>query len=190
MKTQSFVVGVLIFIFVALALLLLVISYKSGGNGDIAVQGDSGNRQTGEEIAQTIARVEATMPLAHKSIPPEPDESIDDATVEGVDTNNNGVRDYHENQFKVINIIPGATEKDYDDTVALIRMMQPRDPAVPNSINEHEIYCAYTNLSDRVRDRWPLNRFYSTVLNTEARKLSFRDSLEPSSVSLGEEICE
>lgn len=125
------------------------------------------------------------------SQPPAPDESTDLATVEGVDSDDNGFRDSNERlAWQVLDILPGATEADYQQLLGLMSKLEPSVPSVADSINEHEIYCDYTALKTEIKDRLSLEMIYAAVLDTELRRTAFYDSVKPMTTSLVAEVCQ
>jgi len=128
--------------------------------------------------------------LVHKvDLPPEP--SAPDHSIEGVDTNRNGARDDLEYiTYQGLNSLDDITTSEYEKVLSVIKMIQPKNPPVANSINEHRIYCKYMELPKKIRDEMPLSFLYDIVLNTSERRTAFNASLQPSTVSSGAEICE
>lgn len=123
--------------------------------------------------------------------PPAPDESIDLATVDGVDSNNNGYRDSNERlAWQALDIIPEATELDYQQLLSVMAKLEPSEPSVANSIDEHEIYCEYTALKTEIKDRLTLEMLYDAVLDTDLRRESFYESVKPMTSSLVAEVCQ
>lgn len=179
------------FLFLMIFITLFLQGCSSGSSDN---EGDvSPSTVTQEERAQIL---ETALPnlgdLSNTVIlPAEPAEDEVKATVTGVDDNNNGVRDELEHiVYQGLNVVTDASSAEYDEVLQLVTMMQPQDPVVENSINEHEIYCSYTALSLTIKAELSLELLYDIVLDTQERKTRFNQSLRPSNYSLGAEVCE
>jgi len=147
---------------------------------------------TDEELAEQLREaMDNAGGLVNKvDRPIEPDRVIDSSTITGVDSNNNGTRDLIEIiAFQALNMIGGIEVGMYDETVAVMNMLQPQDPPIPNSINQIDVYCAFNELPAGVKRDLSFGLMKTVVLDTQARKVAYRASLEPSSVSLGEDEC-
>jgi hypothetical protein len=149
--------------------------------------------KTQEEIFLTINEAEEKYgSLNHiVDIPSKPNRGDDTATILGIDANSNGVRDIHERIiYKSLTLIDSSDASSYNSVLNIIKMIQPKDPAEENSIDEHEIYCTYEALSDDIKNEFSLDFLTEMVIDTEMRRNAFYQSIKPSSVSLGEEICD
>ena len=126
----------------------------------------------------------------------EEEEKLDKESIEGVDNNKNEVRDFIEIMiFRDFNLREKVTiVEDYHSVLKIIKMLQPKNPFVEKSIDEHDIYCQYQKLPDYIKGEfdWPLDFLKSFVLDTQDRKNAFVKSLTPDSGrwSYGEEQCE
>jgi hypothetical protein len=139
-----------------------------------------------ENQTQNIGELSSTVTL-----PPIPEKSIAKATVAGIDSDNDGTRDELENiAFQGLNTLEGVSAIAHDQVISIINMIQPQDPPVENSINEHDIYCSYKALPEDVKKELPLSLLYSMVLDTQERKNAFNSSLAASTGSLEAESCE
>jgi len=124
-------------------------------------------------------------------LPVMPTREIAKSSVAGIDANNNGTRDELEHiVFQGLNILPNVGRESYNQTLVVINMLQPKEPPVENSINEHDIYCSHRLLLDEIKEELPLEFLYNIVLDTQERKNAFNSSLQASIVSLGAESCE
>ena len=175
-----------IFIFTAGILL-------SGCGGGSSGNETNTNPSTPEEAAtalenqtQNIGELSST-----ENLPPIPEKSTAKATVAGIDSNNDGTRDELENiAFQGLNTLEGVSTEAHDQVISIINMIQPLNPPVENSINEHDIYCSYRSLPEDVKKELPLSLLYSIVLDTQERKNAFNSSLAASTGSLEAESCE
>ena len=125
------------------------------------------------------------------NLPPIPEKMTANATIAGIDSNNNGTRDELENiVYQGLNTLDNINPEAYNKVISIINMIQPQDPFLENSINEHEIYCSYKSLPEDVKIELPLSLLYSIVLDTQERVNGFNNSLVASTGSLGAESCE
>jgi hypothetical protein len=125
------------------------------------------------------------------TVPNMPERSQVDATIEGVDKNRNLIRDDLENiSYQGLKSMENIDESQYEQVLKIIKMLQPKNPPVEKSINEHDIYCQYLLLSDNVQEELSLDFLYGIVLNTPQRKEAFRKSLQLSTINSGVEKCE
>lgn len=124
-------------------------------------------------------------------LPPKPDRELAIATVEGIDTNNNGTRDDLERiAYQAMNLLDGVTLDTYNQMISIIDMIQPRADAVENNISKVAIYCSYQALPENVKKEMPLRFVYMLVLNTPARENAHYDSVISAPRNLGPELCE
>ncbi|WP_105172838.1 PKD domain-containing protein [Pseudoalteromonas sp. T1lg24] len=129
--------------------------------------------------------------LAKKvALPPKPDRELAIATVEGIDTNNNGTRDDLERiAYQAMNLQDGVTLDTYNQMISIMNMIQPPAEAVKNSINKVAIFCSYQALPENVKEKMPLRFVYMLVLNTQARKTAHARSVISAPRNLGPELC-
>ncbi|TMO84676.1 PKD domain-containing protein [Pseudoalteromonas spongiae] len=129
--------------------------------------------------------------LAKKvALPPKPDRELAIATVEGIDTNNNGTRDDLERiAYQAMNLQDGVTLDTYNQMISIMNMIQPPAEAVENSINKVAIFCSYQALPENVKKKMPLRFVYMLVLNTQARKTAHARSVISAPRNLGPELC-
>ncbi|WP_394225847.1 PKD domain-containing protein [Pseudoalteromonas spongiae] len=125
------------------------------------------------------------------TLPPKPDRDLAIATVEGIDTNNNGTRDDLEHiTYQGLNMLKGVNLDTYNHMISVINMIQPSDKAVENSISKVDVFCSYQALPENVKKEMPLRFVYMIVLDTQARKTAHYDSLISAPRNLGPELCE
>ncbi|WP_394225845.1 PKD domain-containing protein [Pseudoalteromonas spongiae] len=125
------------------------------------------------------------------TLPTKPDRELAIATVEGIDTNNNGTRDDLERiAYQAMNLLDGVTLDTYNQMISIINMIQPPAEAVENSISKVAIYCSYRTLPENVKKKMPLRFVYMLVLNTPARENAHYDSVISAPRDLGPELCE
>lgn len=149
--------------------------------------------QTEEEVFATIEKAEKEHGSLNNVvvIPDKPNRSDDVTNVLGIDTNNNGVRDIHERIiYKGLTLIDSSTESSYDSVLSILKAIQPKDPIEENSIDRHEIYCAYEALADDIKNEFSLDSLTEMVIDTKMRRDAYYASTKPYSVSLGEERCD
>ena len=128
------------------------------------------------------------------NIPPEVDTNDDRKTLEGIDTNNNGIRDVIELAvYKTINSSENNTSiavSDYKKLLEMIKEVQPKASSQVESINEHKFYCEYTTLSSETREILPYDVLLEMVHDTSERRKKYRQSLKPITTSRGAEKCD
>lgn len=125
------------------------------------------------------------------TLPPKPDRELAIATVEGIDTNNNGTRDDLEHiTYQGLNMLKGVNVDTYNHMISIINMIQPSAQVVENSISQVAIYCAYRTLPENVKKEMPLGFVYMIVLDTQARKTAHYRSVISAPRNLGPELCE
>jgi hypothetical protein len=129
--------------------------------------------------------------LANKiDLPPVPEKNKAKRTVQGIDLNKNNTRDDLEQiAYQGLNLIDGVNIETYKQIISIMNMIQPKEPFIKNSINEHDIYCLYKKLPNKVKKELPLDFIYSVVLDTQKRRTTFKYSLTPSTVNLEAELC-
>ena len=120
---------------------------------------------------------------------PEVDPTEDSKTILGVDTNENNIPDRVENiAYQGVSLFT-SKKSDYNALLPILKMVQPQDPAVPNSIDRHKIYCAYMSLSSEIKNAFPLSSLYRSVLNNKARSIAFKLSLKEQAINTDAEVC-
>lgn len=123
--------------------------------------------------------------------PAEVDESIDSATIEGVDSDGNGLRDKNERiVYQALMFATGVDSEAYTELLNLVSYMSPKPQPVANSIDQAKIYCDYTALPDGIKLELSLDILYSMVLDTTERISAFNASAIEQTSSLGEEVCQ
>ena len=124
-------------------------------------------------------------------LPQMPNVKLDSKTVLGIDSNENGVRDVNEVIiYQGLNLLIGD-KKIYYKVLRLIDMIEPAsEEIIPNSKDEHEIYCSYKKLPSIVQKELPLRLIYSVVLDTQKRKTVFYKSTKSTKYNHGKEECE
>ena len=124
-------------------------------------------------------------------LPPKPERELAIVTVEGIDTNNNGIRDDLEHiTYQGMNLLDGVTLDTYNQMISIMNMIQPLAEAVKNSINKVAIFCSYQALPENVKKKMPLRFVYMLVLNTQARKTAHARSVISAPRNVGPELCE
>lgn len=115
--------------------------------------------------------------------PPAPDTKLDLSTIQGVDSNNNGLRDSNERlAWQSLDLIEGVTASDYSQVLNIMASLQPSKEIVANSIDEHQIRCDYLQLKPEIQKRLTLDIIYLSVLDTQIRRSAFAKSAVPLSV--------
>lgn len=123
------------------------------------------------------------------TLPPEPTEEQASATLTGIDTNNNQVRDDIEHTiYQAISLSdPPITANEYQQALDMIKYIQPTND--PNQlIDQHTFYCKYTSLPETFKNELSMSFLQYLVTDTKDRGDSFYKKLIKSS-STGEEVC-
>ncbi|CAH7371724.1 conserved hypothetical protein [Vibrio crassostreae] len=171
----------------------LIVGCNGGGEGTPTVDNQSTAIETQAQYQSALSDALSKAGSMRNVItqPPAPDETMDLATVEGVDSNDNGFRDSNERlAWQALDIIPDVTEADYQHLLGLMAKLEPSVPSVADSISEHEIYCDYTALKTEIKERLSLEIIYEAVLDTDLRRTAFYDSVKPMTTSLVAEVCQ
>ncbi|MCY9874013.1 hypothetical protein [Vibrio barjaei] len=108
--------------------------------------------------------------------PPVPDGAVDDATLLGVDVNENGVRDALEIlAYRTVLYMGHIEEREFDDLLSYVSYLQPR--AEP--IFESELSCRYLMITPEVRSELNLVELKELALDTEVRQRRFEELYKP-----------
>lgn len=167
---------------------------KDGGNGDKNSNDviSAENVVTAEQYSQYIdQRINSMSAISQLIEPPqEVDSSLDDATVSGIDSNNNGVRDNVEvGLYQALYLLPDITKEQYEQVLSLVQYVEPQDPPIAESIEEQTVYCMHSALPSEVKGELPLSQVYTIVLDTQERVDAFNASSVPVVANLGAEVC-
>ncbi len=113
----------------------------------------------------------------------------------GIDENKNNIRDDIENRIyhSLKNILLESSPKEakgiYMQVIDITMMIQPKNPAIKDSINEYNIYCAYNKLPKDIQENVPLSFLFRMVLNTQQLKNNYNKSLLSTTKDIGEDAC-
>lgn len=122
--------------------------------------------------------------------PQAPDTKLDLSTIQGVDSNDNGMRDSNESlAWQSLDLIEGVTASDYSQVLNIMASLQPSEEIVPNSIDEHQIRCDYQQLKPEIQKRLTLDIIYMSVLDTQIRRSAFAKSAVPLSAEDIQQPC-
>ncbi|MCZ4310214.1 hypothetical protein AB6D66_01430 [Vibrio pomeroyi] len=146
--------------------------------------GCGGESVTDEEYQSQLAKAlpNAGYMGAIATQPPAPDTKLDLSTIQGVDSDDNGMRDSNERlAWQSLDLIEGVTASDYSQVLNIMASLQPSEEIVPNSIDEHQIRCDYQQLKPEIQKRLTLDIIYLSVLDTQIRRSAFAKSAVPRS---------
>ena len=119
------------------------------------------NRINAEKLERAIKEISLKL---DSPLPQMPNVKLDSKTVLGIDSNENGMRDVNEIIiYQGLNLLIDD-KKIYYKVLRLIDMIEPAsEEIIPNSKDEHEIYCSYKKLPSIVQKELPLRLIYSVV---------------------------
>lgn len=123
-----------------------------------------------------------------KILPLNPDKNQDDLTINGIDTNNNQVRDYIENMLP--QMFPIEKRKDinlYNQILNIIKNIQPTQEE--KVIDFHKFYCQYIALPQDFKERTSSTLLQALVIDTPMRKKRFYEQAINTGWSLWSEDC-
>lgn len=119
------------------------------------------------------------------TLPDLPSNMEQDATISGIDTNNNHVRDEIEQAiYQAVMFYDEVSADDYNSLIKIAKMFQPQAQPIPDSINQLEIHCEYISLPEKVRDIVSFKFLKLSTLNTKERERGYKES----SVDIYEEL--
>lgn len=164
----------------ALILLTSLVSGCGGGGKSEAVK-----EPTQAEVQEILAK----QITVASSLPAAPDATASKASVAGVDTNSNGVRDDVEiTTAQVLFDGPGGiSAADYNQVLDIIKYIQPSETT--KTIDQRNFYCQYRALPEAVRSRLSMQMLINMVTDTRTRKQAYQSQSINTSGSLGAEYC-
>ena len=122
-------------------------------------------------------------------LPQKPTKQEDDLTINGVDINNNGVRDYIE--AIIPQFIPTEKREDVDFYKKILGMIKNIQPTQEDKvIDYHKFYCQYISLPDDFKQRTSSMMFQELVTDTKDRRKRFYEQAINMNGSLWAEDCE
>jgi len=176
-----------------LALSLIIV----GCAGSNSPAKDDGDNNDNPQLEGTPGEVQAIVEgnsidptLANLNLPSLPSVSDATGTVNGIDANGDGVRDELEVLvYQAIVLTDGSSTENYQAILDVLKMIQPVDPVVDNSIDEQTITCAYLDLPKSAVTNLSLDLLFDLVLDTPERIDAYESALVPAVNNLGAESC-
>ena len=204
---KRLIIRTLIVIATILLIILVVAVLKFNlSDGDIYIQNKDGeyvpantiDRPISQNNINTNNKISSTASdgnLPSYIVPPPPVSMIDDQkTLEGIDSNGNGVRDIIElTIYLKLQYSEDSTAQavaDYNRLLDGIRKIQPKKSSKAESIDEHAFYCQYTQLSPNAKKVLPYALLLQMVTDTTDRKFAYSKALKNVPTSAGEEKCD
>lgn len=125
------------------------------------------------------------------TLPVKPTKLEAQATIEGVDRNNNQVRDDLEHVVYQILNFTQETEltAEYNQVLEVIKYIQPSQDNT-QIIDQHDFYCKYVALPAVVKNNLSMGFLQNMVTDTEEREKAFFERLKRSEFSTDAEVCD
>ncbi len=130
-------------------------------------------------------------PVKDITLPVKPTKLEAQATIIGIDRNNNQVRDDLEHVvYQVLNFAQ-ETEltTEYNQVLDLVKYIQPTADS-NQIIDQHDFYCKYVALPEVVKNELSMEYLQSMVTDTAEREEAFFERLKRSEFSTGAEVCD